>query len=74
MKRKRYADEQIAIALRQAESGTSVEDICRKMGVSEPTFCRSRKQFAEVRGAGSVSLRGHDHGLIGSGSPRAAHQ
>ncbi len=38
MKRKRYADEQIAFALRQAESGTSVEEICRRMGVSEPTF------------------------------------
>jgi len=38
MKRKRYADEQIAFALRQAEGGTSVEEICRKMGVSEPTW------------------------------------
>ena len=38
MKRKRYTDEQIAFALRQAESGTAVEEICRKMGVSEPTF------------------------------------
>ena len=38
MKRKRFTDEQIAFALRQAESGTSVEEVCRKMGVSEPTF------------------------------------
>ncbi len=34
MKRKRYADEQIAFALRQAEGGTSVEEICRKMVAS----------------------------------------
>ena len=33
MKRKRYTDEQVAFALRQAESGTSVQEICRKMGV-----------------------------------------
>ena len=46
MKRKRYNDEQIAFALRQAESGTAVEEICRKMGVSEPTFYRWKKQFA----------------------------
>ena len=46
MKRKRYTDEQIAFALRQAESGTTVEEICRKLGVSEPTFYRWKKQFA----------------------------
>ena len=46
MKRKMYNDEQIAFALRQAESGTAVEEICRKMGVSEPTFYRWKKQFA----------------------------
>ncbi len=38
MKQKRSTDEQIAFALRQAESGTAVAEICRKLGVSEPTF------------------------------------
>lgn len=38
MERKRYTDEQTAFALRQAESGTAVEEIRRKLGVSEPTF------------------------------------
>ena len=46
MKRKRYGDEQIAFALRQAESGTAVEEICRKLGISEPTFYRWKKQYA----------------------------
>jgi len=46
MKRKRYSEEQIAFALRQAEVGTAVEEICRKLGVSEPTFYRWKKQFA----------------------------
>ena len=54
MKRKRYADEQIAFALRQAESGTAVAEICRKLGVSEPTFYRWKKQFA---GMGTVEIR-----------------
>jgi putative transposase len=40
MKRKRYTDEQISFALRQAQSGTPVEEICRRMGISEPTFYR----------------------------------
>ncbi len=38
MKQRRYTDEQIAFALRQAEDGTAVAEICRKLGVSEPTF------------------------------------
>ena len=44
MKRKRYSDEQIAFALRQAEGGTAVEEICRKLGVAEATFYRWKKQ------------------------------
>ena len=54
MQRKRYMDEQIAFALRQAESGTAVAEICRKLGVSEPTFYRWKKQFA---GMGTVEIR-----------------
>jgi putative transposase len=54
MKQKRYTDEQIAFALRQAESGTAVAAICRKLGVSEPTFYRWKKQFA---GMGTVEIR-----------------
>ena len=54
MKRKRYSDEQIAFALRQADGGTAVEEICRKLGVSEATFYRWKKQFA---GMGTVEIR-----------------
>jgi len=54
MKRKRYGDEQIAFALRQAENGTAVEEVCRKLGVSEATFYRWKKQFA---GMGVVEIR-----------------
>jgi putative transposase len=38
MPKKRFSDEQIAFALRQAEAGTTVGEICRKMGVAEATF------------------------------------
>jgi putative transposase len=54
MKRKRFSEEQIAFALRQAESGTTVEEICRKMGVSEPTFYRWKKVYA---GMGLAEIR-----------------
>jgi putative transposase len=38
MKKSRYTEEQIAFALRQADSGTPVVDVCRQMGISEATF------------------------------------
>ena len=45
MKRKRFTEAQIAFALRQAESGTPVSEVIRKLGVSEATFYRWKKQF-----------------------------
>ncbi|CAO4136979.1 UNVERIFIED_ORG: transposase-like protein [Methylorubrum zatmanii] len=45
MPRKRFTNEQIAFALRQAENGATVDEVCRTMGVSEPTFYRWKKQF-----------------------------
>ena len=45
---KRFTNEQIAFALRQAENGATVDGVCRKMGVSEPTFCRWKKQFVGI--------------------------
>ena len=38
MKQKRYSDEQITYALRQAEGGTAVAEVCRQLGVSEASF------------------------------------
>ena len=52
--KKRYTNEQIAFALRQAESGTPVQEVCRKMGVTDVTFYRWKKRFA---GMGVVELR-----------------
>ena len=54
MKRKRYTEEQIAYALRQHESGTSVAEIVRKMGITEQTFYRWKKKYA---GLGVAELR-----------------
>ncbi len=40
MKTSKFSDEQIVMALRQAEAGTPVGEICRKLGVSEQSFYR----------------------------------
>ena len=44
--KKRFTPQQIVFALRQAESGTPVAEITRKMGISDPTFYRWKKQYA----------------------------
>lgn len=46
MKKSRYTEEQIAFALRQAEAGTPIVEVCRKMGASEQTFYRWKKLYA----------------------------
>ena len=53
MKKSRYTEEQIAYALRQAELGTPVVEVVRKMGVSEQTFYRWKKQYAGM-GVGEI--------------------
>ena len=45
MKTTRYTDEQIAFALRQAETGTPVQEVIRKMEISEQTFYRWKKLY-----------------------------
>jgi putative transposase len=48
MKKSRYTEEQIAFALRQADSGTPVVDVCRQMGISEATFYVWKKKYANL--------------------------
>ena len=46
MKKKRFTEAQISFALRQAEGGTRVEEIIRKMGICEATFYRWNQKYA----------------------------
>ena len=45
MKKSRFTDEQIAFALKQAETGTRIDEICRKMGISDATFYKWRQKY-----------------------------
>lgn len=45
MKKSRFSDQQIAFILRQAEEGTTVEEVCRKAGISEATYYVWRKKY-----------------------------
>jgi putative transposase len=48
MRKSRYSDEQIAAALRQAELGTPVAEITRKLAISEATFYVWKKRFGSL--------------------------
>jgi putative transposase len=54
MKKSKFTEEEIAFALRQAESGTRVAEVCRKMGIAEQTFFRWKKKYG---GLGVSELR-----------------
>lgn len=54
MKKSKFTEEQIAFALHQAETGTAVAEVCRKMGISEATFYNWKKKYG---GLGFSELR-----------------
>lgn len=54
MRKSKFTEEQIAYALRQAETGTAPAEICRKLGVTEQTFYRWKKKYG---GLGVSELR-----------------
>jgi hypothetical protein len=48
MKGKRFTDEQITYALRQAEGGTAVVDVCRQLGVSAASHYLLKKRYGRL--------------------------
>ena len=48
MRKSRFTEAQIAMALRQGEAGTPVEEICRKLGISDATFFRWKKKYGSL--------------------------
>ena len=45
MKRSRFSEEQIIAILREQEAGVPVADLCRKHGLSSPTFYKWKAKF-----------------------------
>jgi putative transposase len=54
MKKSKFTEQQIVFALHQAETGVKVEEVCRKMGISEATFYNWKKKYG---GLGVSELR-----------------
>ncbi len=54
MKKSKFTEAQIVFAIKQSETGTRVDEICRKMGISQATFFNWKKKFG---GLGVSELR-----------------
>jgi putative transposase len=54
MKKTRFTEAQIVFALRPADTGVAVAEVCRKMGISEATYYNWKKKYG---GLGVPELR-----------------
>jgi putative transposase len=54
VKKSKFTEEQISFALKQAETGTPVAEVIRRMGISEQTFYRWKQKYG---GLGVGELR-----------------
>ncbi len=57
MARKRYSVEQIVAAVKQHELGTSVPELCRKLGIAEATFYRWKQQYGGLEACEARELK-----------------
>jgi putative transposase len=46
MRKKRFSVEQIVVILKQAEEGMAVGELIRKVGITEQTFYRWKKEYS----------------------------
>ena len=56
MKKSRFSEQQIAFILKQADDGTSVEEVCRKAGISQQTLGSSPRAGSIDGGARSMPV------------------
>lgn len=57
MTRKRHTEEPIIAVLKEAQAGVSVQDLCRKHGISDATFYKWRTKYAGLEGSEVKKLR-----------------
>jgi putative transposase len=57
VKRKRFSVEQITAVLQQAAQGVPIGDLCRKIGISEQSFYRWKKEYGNLQPSEARELK-----------------
>ena len=57
MKKSRFTDSQIIDALKRAEAGLAVPELCRELGISAATFYKWRAKFGGMEASDAKRLR-----------------
>jgi len=50
MKKLKFTEEQIAFVFKQADTGVSVDEVCRELGIGQATFYNWRKKYGGLGG------------------------
>jgi len=57
MRKTRYTEEQIVEALKRVDTGLAVKDLCRNMGISEPTYYTWRRKYGGMEKTQVMELK-----------------
>jgi putative transposase len=55
--KKRFTESQIVSVIKKQEGGISVKDICRELGISEPTFYNWKAKFGGMEASDIKRLK-----------------
>jgi putative transposase len=57
MKRQRHSEEQIIAVLKEVQAGAKVEEVCRRHGISQPTYYKWKARFGGMEVSDAKRLR-----------------